>query len=185
MNVRGDEANLRQLASDVHLLTWPIRWIIDLIKTAIFLAIFILAVPTIFIALVIHFVVTGHSLLDADAVLAMKMVFSFVAPFAVTIVYRFAQAAAGRRAVVRQTYVFSLHKIFLITLSLMAAGALCNFAWWDGMSSEFDLGLLVLYLSSPLLLLFVKKTPPAFPPLRTNVLYFPSAMRLSRPPRTW
>jgi|SRR5208337_1875879 len=185
MNVRGDEANLRQLASDVHLLTWPIRWIIDLIKTAIFLAIFVLAVPTILISLMIHFVVTGHSLLDADAVLAMKVIFSFVAPFAVTIVYRFAQAASGRRAVVRQTYVFSMHKIFFITLGLMLVGALCNFAWWDGMSSESDLGLLVLYLLSPLLLLFVKRTPPARPQLRANVLPFPGVKRQFRSPQTW
>jgi len=185
MNVRADEANLRQLASDVHLLTWPIRWIIDLIKTAIFLAIFILAVPTIFIGLVIHFVVTGHSLLDADAVLVLKVIVSFVFPFAMPIVYRFAQAASGRRAVVRQTYVFSLHKIFFLTLGLMLAGALCNFAWWEGMSSEFDLGLLVLYLSTPFLLLFVRRKPTDCPPQKSNVVYFPGLKRASRAPRVW
>ena len=185
MNVRADEANLRQLASDVHLLTWPIRWIVGLVKTAIFLAIFILAVPTIFIGLVIHFIVTGHSLLDADAVLAFKVIFTFVAPFAMPIVYRFAQAASGRRDVVRQTYVFSLHKVFFITLGLMAAGAVLAFPWWDEMSSELGLGLLVLYLTSPLLLLFVRRKLPARPLLKNNVLRFPGLTRASRARPVW
>jgi len=185
MNVRADEANLRQLAGDVHLLTWPIRWIVGLIKTAIFLAIFVLAVPTIFIGLVIHFVVTGHSLLDADAVLALKFIFTFVAPFAVPVAYRFAQAASGRRDVVRQTYVFSLHKVFFITLGLMAAGAVLAFQWWDEMSSELGLGLLVLYLTSPLLLLLVRRNQPARPPLKDNVLRFPNLTRASRSPQVW
>jgi len=71
----------------------------------------------------IHFIVTGQSLLDADAVLALKVIFTFVAPFAVTIVYRFAQAlllyAKGETARsydVRRRFVFSMHKVFLITL---------------------------------------------------------------------
>jgi hypothetical protein len=185
MNVRADEANLRQLASDVHLLTWPIRWIVGLIKTAIFLAIFILAVPTIFIGLVIHFVVTGHSLLDADAVLALKVVTSFVFPFAMPIVYRFAQALSGRRDVVRQTYVFQHWHILLITLGLMLVGALCNFAWWDEMNSELGLELLVLYLSSPLSLLLVRRKLPALPALKNNVLCFPDLTRASRSPQVW
>jgi hypothetical protein len=185
MNVRADEVNLTQLASDVHLLTWPIRWIIGLIKTAIFLAIFILAVPTIFIGLVIHFVVTGHSLLDADAVVALKVIFTFVAPFAMPIVYRFAQAASGRRDIVRQTYVFSLHKIFFITLGLMAAGAMLAFPWWDEMSSELGLGLLVLYLTCPMLLLLVRRKQPARPPLKDNVLRFPNSTRAYRSTQVW
>lgn len=185
MNVRADEANLRQLAGDVHLLTWPIRWIIDLIKTAIFLAMFILAVPTIFIGLVIHFVVTRHSLLDADAVLAFKVIFTFVAPFAMPIVYRFAQATSGRRDVVRQTYVFQHWHVLLITLGLMAAGAVLAFPWWNDMSTELGLGLLVLYVSSPLSLLFVRRKQAARPPLKNNVLRFPDLTRASRSPQVW
>jgi hypothetical protein len=124
-------------------------------------------------------------LLDADAVLAFKVIFTFVAPFAIPIVYRFAQAASGRRDIVRQTYVFSLHKIFFITLGLMAAGAVLAFPWWDEMSSELGLGLLVLYLSSPLLLLFVRRNQPARPPVKDNVLRFPDLMRASRSPQGW
>lgn len=97
MNQRT-EANVNQIASDVHLLTWPIRFIIDLIKTAIFLAIFILAVPLIFAGLVLHFILTGHTLLDADSVLALKVIITFVMPFAVSIVYH----SQGLRKTVRK-----------------------------------------------------------------------------------
>jgi len=161
------EARMNRMAAEnveaIHWLTWPIRELVGIVKTAIFLVLFIAAVPTIFIGLVIHFIVTGQSLLDADGVLALKVIFTFVAPFAVTIVYRFAQTlllyAKGEPARsydVRRRFVFSMHKIFLITLGLMLAGALCNFAWWEGMSTERDLAILVVYLCSPLLLLFVR-----------------------------
>jgi len=182
MNNTADTANLRQLASDVHLLTWPIRWIIDLIKTSIFLAIFILAVPTIFIGLVIHFVVTGHSLLDPDAVLALKVIFTFVAPFAVSIVYRIAQwyqlyrrGEPARRDAVRRSYKFSHHRVFFITLGLMLVGALVAYPAWENMSTELGLGALVLYLSSPLLLLLFRREPPTLTPVVLSRSAFQSA----------
>jgi hypothetical protein len=40
MNPRT-EANLNRMASDVHLVTWPIRWVVDFIK---FVVIFTLSV---------------------------------------------------------------------------------------------------------------------------------------------
>lgn len=194
MNPR--EVHLNRMAAEnveaVHWLTWPIRFIIDLIKTAIFLAIFIIAVPLIFAGLVIHFIVTGQSLLDADAVLALKVVFTFVAPFAVSIVYRIAQwyqlymkGEPSRRADVRRRYVFSLHMIFHITLALMLAGAVLAFQWWDGMSTELGLGILVVYLCSPLSFLFVKRRLPDYPPQQHHVLSFPPVAGASRDPRFW
>jgi hypothetical protein len=167
MNSRP-EMHMNQMAAEnveaIHWLTWPIRFIIDLIKTAIFLAIFILAVPLIFAGLVLHFILTGQSLLDADAVLALKVIFTFVAPFAVSIAYRVAQwyqlyrlGGNCRRDAVRRRYKFSHHRVFFITLGLMAVGAVFAFSWWDGMSDEASLGGLVLYLSSPMVLLLVKK----------------------------
>jgi hypothetical protein len=43
------EANINQLATDVHLLTWPVRFVIGFIKTCFFAACFIVGVPLIFI----------------------------------------------------------------------------------------------------------------------------------------
>jgi len=157
------ESRMSQMAAEnveaIHWLTWPIRELVGIIKTAIFLVIFIAAVPLVFIGLIAHFVITGHALLSGqDDILPLKIIFTFVAPFAVTIVYRFAQAVAGRSAAVRATYVFSMHKVFLITLGLMLLGAIVAFPAWDGMDTEIGFGTLVVYLSSPLLLLFLKRS---------------------------
>jgi hypothetical protein len=104
------EANLNRMSSEVHMITWPLRELIGIAKTAIFLVLFIAAVPLIFAGLVAHNVITGHALLSGqDDILPLKIIFTFVAPFAVTIVYRFAQAVSGRRAAVKATYAFSMH----------------------------------------------------------------------------
>jgi hypothetical protein len=193
MNSRK-EVHLNQMAAEnleaIHWLTWPIRFIIDLIKTAIYLAIFIIAVPAIFLGLVVHFIVTGHSLLDADAVLALKVVFTFVAPFAVSIVYRivqwyqlFRRGEPARRDAVRRSYKFSHHRVFFITLGLMLVGALVAYPAWENMSTELGLGALVLYLTSPMLLLFWKKAD--YPRRRNEVLCFPDAVEAFRDPHVW
>jgi len=152
----------------IHWLTWPIREIVGIIKTAIFVVLFVAAVPMIFAGLVIHFIVTGQSLLDADGVLALKVLFCFVIPFVLPIVYRIGQHVFLRGVRVQpfkaiRPYVFQHWHIFLISLGLMLAGALCNFVWWDHMSTELDLGILVVYLCSPLLLLFVRTRLAEYP----------------------
>jgi len=176
----------------IHWLTWPIRFIIDLIKTAIFLVVFIVAVPLIFAGLVIHFIVTGHSVLDADSVLALKVIFSFVAPFAVSIVYRliqwyllYSRGEPARRDAVRRSYKFSHHRVFFITLALMALGTVVAFPWWDGMSTELGLGTLVIYLTSPLLLLLVRRRFPDYPRQKDDVPSFARLAQASRNPRFW
>ena len=76
------EASIRQLANDVHLLTWPIRFIIGFIKTCLFAAAFIVGVPLIFVGLLIHYMVTGQTILnDVDSVLPLKIIFCFCIPF--------------------------------------------------------------------------------------------------------
>lgn len=91
--------------------------------------VFIVAVPLIFAGLVLHFILTGHSLLDADSVLALKVVFTFVAPFAVSIVYRSAQWNDKRN------YVVGNHQVFFIGVGLVLLG-LVAYPAWDGMKTE-------------------------------------------------
>jgi len=169
----------------IHWLTWPIRFVADLIKTALFLVIFIVAVPLLFAGLAIHFVVTGHTLLDADSVLALKVIFTFVAPFAVSIVYRLIQWNDKRR------YVVGNHQVFFIGLGLIAVGALVAYPAWESMSTELGLMGLVLYQSSPFLFLFLKRSPvlkrrlPDYPRPNNNVLSFRRVAQASRDSRVW
>jgi hypothetical protein len=140
----------------LHWLTWPIRFVADLIRTALFLVVFIITVPLAFAGLVIHFVVTGHTLLDADSVLALKVIITFVMPFAVSIVYRVIQWNNKR------DYVVGNHQVFFIGLGLILLG-LVAYPLWDRMSSELGLAALVIYLCSPLLLLLVRTKLAEYP----------------------
>ena len=187
------KADLNQLTNDVHVLTAPIRFVIDCIRTAIFVVLFIAAVPLVFAGLVAHYVITGQPLLDEDGVLALKVIFTFVIPFVLPMVYRIGQHillyVRGKSVRVEpflaiKPYVFQHWHICLITLGLMLAGALTNYAWWECMKTELDLGILVVYLTSPLLLLFVKK-PDRLSATRNNVPSFPRVAKASREPRVW
>jgi hypothetical protein len=155
----------------LHSLLWVPREIIGFLKFLVIFTVSVLAIPFILAALIAHQIVTGHSFLDADAVLVLKVLYTFCAPVITTVVYRFAQAKAGRRAVVKATYQYSMHKVFFITLGLMAFGALVAFQPYCDMSTDMGLVALVVYLSSPLLLLTMKKSavPVAAPVKRTPV----------------
>jgi hypothetical protein len=155
------EVTLNQIASDLHLLTWPIRFVLDFIKTCIFAALFIVGVPLISLGLLIHHVFTGQALLDADAVLVLKVLYSFCIPFILPIVYRFAQMGTKmrNRAAVKAHFYVSMHWIFLAVLVLELLGALVNFQWWSDLATERGLATLVLYLASPLLLLLFTRDP--------------------------
>lgn len=151
------EANLNRMSSEVHMITAPVRWVVDFLRFVLIFAVSVLAIPFVLVALIAHQLVTGHSFLDADAVLALKVVYTFAAPVVTTVVYRFAQAKAGRRAAVKATYQFSMHKVFFITLGLMLFGALVAFEPYCNMSTDMGLVALVVYLSSPMILLLAKK----------------------------
>lgn len=174
------EASINQLASDVHILTWPMRFVRDFIYTCLFVIAFVLAVPSIFIGLAVHHVVTGQAILDEDSLLALKIVFCFCAPFVLPIVYRFAQMGTKKRnrAQVKATFYVSMHWVFVAVLMLELIGALVNYAWWDKMVNEGTLGILVLYLSSPLLFLLFRKEPQTITPVVPSQSTFRSA-----PPR--
>jgi hypothetical protein len=178
------EANINQLASDVHLITWPIRFIIGFIKTCLFAAAFIVGVPLIFMGLLIHHVVTGQALLDADSVLALKIIFSFCQPFILPIVYRFAQMGPKyrNRAQVKAHFYVNMHWIFLAVLALELIGALVNYQWWDSMATEGSLAVLVIYLSSPLIfLIFTKDQSTVAPVAPDRTAYQSAPSRRSNP----
>jgi hypothetical protein len=166
------EAHLNRMANDVHLVTAPIRWVVDFLKFVVIFTLSVLAIPFILVALIAHQLVTGHSFLDADGVLILKIIYTFCAPVITTVVYRFAQCKAGREAAVKATYTFSMHKIFLFTLALMVFGAIVAFKPYCYMNSDMGLVALVFYLSSPLALLVVKRRGP-------------DVVRASRHPRVW
>jgi len=152
------EANLNRMSNEIHLLSSPIRWIVDFIRFVVIFTLSVLAIPFVLVALIAHQIVTGHSFLDADGILILKIIYTFCAPVVTTVVYRFAQAAAGRRAAVKATYAVNMHMVFAITLGLMAFGALVAFEPYCNMSTDIGLVALVIYLSSPLLFLSVKRT---------------------------
>jgi hypothetical protein len=155
------EADLNRLAGEntqtIHSLLWLPREIFAFIKFAVIFCLSVLALPFIVAGLIAHYAITGRNVLDADGVLALKVLYTFCAPVITCVAYRFAQAASGRRAAVKATYVFSIHKVFFITLGLMLAGAIVAFPLWNNMNSDMGLVALVVYLSSPLLLLLVKR----------------------------
>jgi hypothetical protein len=69
--------------------------------------------------------------------------------------------SSGRnRAQVKATFYVSMHWVFVAVLMLELVGALVNYNWWDAMSTEGSLGVLVIYLSLPLLLLIFRKARP-------------------------
>ena len=159
MNTRT-EAKLNQIASDLHLLVLPIRFVVQFIQTCIFAAAYVIGVPLIFAGLLLHYILTGQTILnDADSVLPLKVIFCFCQPFILPIVYRFAQMGSKKRnrAQVRATFHISMHWVFVAVLALELLGALVNYNWWDTMASEDSLAILVLYLSSPLLFLIFRK----------------------------
>lgn len=166
------EANLNQLASDVHILTWPARFIRDFIYTCIFVIAFILGVPLIFVGLAIHQAVTGQALLDEDSILALKVIFCFCQPFILPIVYRFAQMGTKKRnrAAVKAHFYVSMHWVFVAVIALELLGALVDYNWWDSMATEGALATLVIYLTSPLLLLLFTRDQPVHRPVSAAVV---------------
>jgi hypothetical protein len=159
MNQRT-EANINQLANDIHLATWPFRFIWEFIKTCLFAIAFIIAVPLLLVGLLIHRMVTGQPFLDADAVLALKVIFCFCQPFILPIVYRIMQwmgTKMGNRATVKARFCVSMYWLGPAVLVLELVGALMNYQWWADMATEGDLATLVVYLSSPLIFLVFTK----------------------------
>jgi hypothetical protein len=149
------EARMDRMSNDIHLISWPFRFIWEFIKTCLFAAAFIVGVPVIFAALLIHRVVTGQPFLDADAVLALKVIFCFCQPFILPIVYRIMQMGTKlrNRAAVKAHFCVSMYWVGPAVLVLELVGALMQYQWWANMATEGDLAILVVYLSSPLIFL--------------------------------
>jgi hypothetical protein len=67
-----------QIADDLHLLTAPIRFLLNLVKAAVFLAIF----PLVILGLCIHAAIVGGPIMTDDMWLLTRVLFCVLAPFA-------------------------------------------------------------------------------------------------------
>jgi hypothetical protein len=71
-----------QLASDVHLLTAPLRFVFSLVRAALFLAIF----PLVILGLCFHAAMIGGPIMDDDTWFLAKVLFCVLAPFAAALI---------------------------------------------------------------------------------------------------
>jgi len=70
-----------QLANDVHCLTAPLRFVLGLVRAAIFLAI----LPLVILGLCFHAAMVGGPIMDDDMWLLTKVLFCVLAPFALAL----------------------------------------------------------------------------------------------------
>ena len=70
-----------QLADDIHFLTAPLRFVISLVRMAIFLAIF----PLVIAGLCFHAAMKGGPIMDDDMWFVTKVLFCVLAPFALAL----------------------------------------------------------------------------------------------------
>ncbi len=71
-----------QLANDVQLLTAPLRFVLSLVRAAIFLAIF----PLVILGLCFHAALIGGPIMDDDMWFLTKVLFCVLAPFALALI---------------------------------------------------------------------------------------------------
>ena len=71
-----------QRANDVHFLTAPLRFVLSLVRAAIFLAIF----PLVILGLCFHAALIGGPIMDDDMWLLTKVLFCVLAPFALALI---------------------------------------------------------------------------------------------------
>jgi hypothetical protein len=71
-----------QLANDVHFLTAPLRFVLSLLRAAIFLAIF----PLVILGLCFHAALIGGPIMDDDTWFLTKVLFCVLAPFALALI---------------------------------------------------------------------------------------------------
>lgn len=71
-----------QIADDIHLLAAPLRFIVGIVRAAIFLAIF----PLVILGLCIHAAMIGGPIMTDDMWLLTKVLFCVLAPFAFALI---------------------------------------------------------------------------------------------------
>jgi hypothetical protein len=77
------ELEMKQLASDVHLIATPFRWVADLIKLAIFFAI----LPLVIVGGIVYAAIYGGPIVDADMWFLLKILFTVLTPFLIAGIY--------------------------------------------------------------------------------------------------
>ena len=71
-----------QIANDLHVLAAPLQFLLNLVKAAVFLAIF----PLVILGLCIHAAMVGGPIMDNDMWLLTKVLFCALAPFACALI---------------------------------------------------------------------------------------------------
>jgi hypothetical protein len=164
MNPRT-EANLNQMAADIHLVTAPVRWVVEYVQFVIGFTLTIFALPLVLVALAIHRVVTGHPLFDGG-IAAVPAVFYVFGPLAITLVYCWFTHTSGwsfrSYRGIYPTYVFALTVLLAIVSPFILWHPAMYHPITGGVDSiyvatEAGFTVLVMYLSSPLLLLIFRK----------------------------
>jgi hypothetical protein len=103
-----------QLASDVHFLAAPLRFVFSLVRAAIFLAIF----PLVILGLCFHAAMIGGPIMDDDMWLPTKVLFCVLAPFALALI-------AGIFSKGSLAVVWVKEFLVLILSFVVVAGLLC------------------------------------------------------------
>lgn len=77
------ELEMKQLASDVHLIASPFRWVADLFK----LALFFVLLPLVIVASIVYAAINGGPIVDADMWFLLKILFVVLSPFVIAGIY--------------------------------------------------------------------------------------------------
>jgi hypothetical protein len=144
------------MASDVHLVTAPIRWAWEYVKFVIGFSLTILLLPIVLGVLAIHRMVTGQAVFVDGFTMAIPAIYYVLGPLMTMIVYcvltyKFGKGYRG----IHPAYIFFLTVVFVIVSPFIG---FWHVAFWAHggkvafISTETGFTLLVMFVSSPILL---------------------------------
>lgn len=153
------ELHLNQMAADIHLVTAPIRWVVDYVKFVVLFSLTIGLLPLVLIALAIHRTVTGHAFIP-NLTSAVPALFLVLGPLMTLIVYCVCTYSFGKGyRGIHPAYVFFLTVMFEISSPFVG---LWHKVMMDGVralyiQTETGFTVLVMFLSSPILLALYRR----------------------------
>ncbi|HYG99019.1 MAG TPA: hypothetical protein VD837_07795 [Terriglobales bacterium] len=122
-----DERKLNQLADDVHLITAPVRLVVDWIKILLFLA----AIPILIVASIVNWLFTGKSLLHPEEIWFIKVLLTVLSPWITMLAYIFRSEWRSFHGHEDQCRVPSF-LIFFGTIGIVLLLVKCNFYYGWG-----------------------------------------------------
>lgn len=149
------EANLNRMASDIHLVTAPVRWAWEYVKFVVGFTLTIFALPLVLIALAIHRMVTGHPLFVFEV--AIPALYYIFGPLITLLVYCWCTYSYGKGY-------RGIHPMYIFALTVLLVMASPFVGFWHSvgrdaegahilfLTTEKGFTALVAYLSSPILL---------------------------------